>query len=387
MEPTEKVMGKRCSRRLRAGFTLVELLVVIAIIALLVSILLPSLSSAREAAKASACASHLRTFSSGFEIYAAEDHRLARSSGAFDHRRDGDVRTVGWVSDIISLKVGNPGKMLCPTNRWRVSEKVADYTGAAATGSDNPIRWADNGGVAIVPIIDPVANPQDAQELWNQGYNTNYATTWGFSRGDPTALDGYGSNGDASDPSKSPRDGDGPLNDGHISGSTVSADRIAVMGDSRAGDSGDSEVTTAYADTINAFAGKEVVRAGDFTVESFCDGMNVDFSAVTGDAGRQGHEFNDIAPLHSPKGGDSVGGFANILFADGHVAKIRDTGGQLGYYGDPALPVDNRPDGFIGAYKGAAGFEINASGFDEIKSDMWYGRMRTKPLPGGGSIE
>jgi prepilin-type processing-associated H-X9-DG protein len=160
------------------------------------------------------------------------------------------------------------------------------------------------------------------------------------------------------------------------------------MGDARAGDSGDSEVTTAYADTINAFAGRDVIRTGDFTVESFTDGMNVDYGGVTGDAGRQGHEFNDIAPLHNPKSGDGVGGYANVLFADGHVARVHDTGGQLGYYGDPAVPVDNRPDGFIGPYKSAAGgFEINASAFDEVKSSMWYGRLRSKPLAGGGSVE
>lgn len=369
------------------AFTLVELLVVIAIIALLISILLPSLSSAREAAKASACASHLRTFSAGFEIYANQDSRLTRSSGAFDHRRDGDVREVGWVADIINLKVGNPGKMLCPTNRWRISEKVADYTGAAATGTDNPLRWSRNGGQAVVPILDPVADPEDAAEFWQLGYNTNYATTWQFSRGDPTAPDGYGSNGDPSDPSKCPRDGDGPLNDGHLNGSPVSPDRIAVMGDARAGDSSDSEVTSAYADAINRFAGEQVVGVGDFTVESFTDGMSVDYSAVTGDPGRQGHEFNDIAPLHNPKGRDSVGGFANVLFADGHADKVYDTGGQLSFYGNPSAPEDDRPDGFLGPYKGSGGnFEINQSAFDEIKP-MWYGRLRAKAKAGGGSIE
>jgi prepilin-type N-terminal cleavage/methylation domain-containing protein/prepilin-type processing-associated H-X9-DG protein len=380
-------MVERVSRHERRGFTLVELLVVIAIIALLVSILLPSLSSAREAAKASACASHLRTFSSGFEIYANQDRRLARSSGAFDHRRDGDVREIGWVADIINLKIGNPGKMLCPTNRWGVSEKVADYTGAAATGSDNPLRWASNGGTALVPMLDPSTQPEDAAELWQKGYNTNYTTTWHFSRGDPTAADGYGSNGDASDPSKCPRDGDGPLNDGHLNGSTVSADRIAVMGDARAGDSGDSEVTAAYAAAINAFAGEEVIGVGDYTVESFTDGMSVDFGAVTGDAGRQGHEFNDIAPLHQPKGGNEIGGYANVLFADGHVSNVYDSGGQLNYYGDPANPVEDKPDGFLGAYKTSSGFEINKSGFDEIRGSMWYGRLRSKPKAGGGSIE
>lgn len=375
-------------RNRRKGFTLIELMVVIAIIALLVAILLPSLSKAREAAKGSACSSHLRTFSSAFEIYAAQDRRASRSSGAFDHRRDGDVRTYGWVADVIGLKVGSPGEMLCPTNRWRINEKVADYTGAAATGSDNPLRWAPNGGAALVPIIDPASAKEDAAEFWAKGYNTNYATTWHFSRGDPTATDGYGSNGDTSDPSKCPRDGDGPLNDGHISNSPISVDRIAVMGDSRAGDASDSEVTQAYADAINKFADKQVIQTGDLTVESFTDGMSVDYSTVTADAGRKGHEFNDIAPLHNPKQGDVVGGYANILFADGHVAKVYDTGGQLGFYGDPANPKNDEPDGFLGPYKTTGtNFEINKSAFDEVRGTMWYGRLRPRAKAGGGSIE
>lgn len=370
------------------GFTLIELMVVIAIVALLVAILLPSLSKAREAAKGSACATHLRTFSSAFEIYAAQDRRVARSSGGFDHRRDGDIRTFGWVADVINLKVGSPGEMLCPTNRWRINEKVADYTGAAQTGTDNPLRWASNGGAALVPVIDPVTNKEDAAEFWAKGYNTNYATTWHFSRGDPTATDGYGSNGDTSDPSKCPRDGDGPLNDSHISNSPISADRIAVMGDSRAGDANDSEVTQAYADAINTFADQQVIQTGDLTVESFTDGMSVDYSTVTGDPERKGHEFNDIAPMHNPKQGDVVGGYANILFADGHVAKVYDTGGQLGFYGDPNNPKADQPDGFLGPYKtSGTDFEINKTAFDEVRSSMWYGRLRPRALAGGGSVE
>ena len=42
------------------GFTLIELLVVIAIIAILAAMLLPALSSARAAAKASTCAANLK---------------------------------------------------------------------------------------------------------------------------------------------------------------------------------------------------------------------------------------------------------------------------------------------------------------------------------------
>ena len=310
--------------RNRSAFTLIELLVVVAIIGLLVSILLPSLSRARETAKSAACASYLRTFGTAFEIYASSNNG-ARSSSAFDYFRDGDVRKLGWVADVINLRVGAPGKMLCPTNRFQINEKVADYAGAAATGSVNPLRYPNGCAVPIVPIGNQSA------EMWSKGYNTNYATTWHFSRGDPTAADGYGSNGSAADPSKCPLDGDGPLSEKHLGGGLATPDRIAVMGDSRAGDSSDSLVTQAYADAINAFADEHVIDVGEYTVESFTDGMSVDYSALTGVAGQMGHEFNDIVPLHNA-GKSETGGFANVLFADGHVAAIRDTGG---YGGEP----------------------------------------------------
>lgn len=359
----------------RDGFTLVELLVVVAIIALLIAILLPSLGSARESAKSATCLSYLRTFGSAFEIYAKQNDEV-RCSGAFDYLRDGDVRKIGWVADVVKLKVGVPGKMLCPTNRFTINEKVADYTGAAATGGANANRHP--GGTPTVPIV-PVG--LQSAEFWTQGFNTNYASTWQFVRGDPTADDGYGADGVPSgtpggDPSKCPLDGDGPLNEKHLTSGSVTPDRVALLGDSRAGDSADSSVTQQYADTINTFADQKVVEKGEFTVESFTDGMAVDFSTVTGNAGQKGHEFNDIVPLHNAdKSGK--GGFSNVLFGDGHATSIKDVGGS----GDA-------PDGFLGAYKNSAGkFEINTTGFKEIRQNMWYGRLRTKPLPGGGSVE
>ncbi len=56
-----------------AAFTLIELLVVITIIALLIALLLPSLQTAREAAKKTICGSNLRQIAIGYNSYAVEN--------------------------------------------------------------------------------------------------------------------------------------------------------------------------------------------------------------------------------------------------------------------------------------------------------------------------
>jgi prepilin-type processing-associated H-X9-DG protein len=81
-----------------------------------------------------------------------------------------------------------------------------------------------------------------------------------------------------------------------------------------------------------------------------------------------------------------VGGSAPILYADGHAARISDNGGYGGTRGDGWLgPFQEAP----GAHAGdpGHGFVLDASALDEIRDQIWLGRIRTILVAGGGSAE
>jgi len=67
----------------RHGFTLIELLVVLGILALLAAILLPVFLTARERAKATACASNLQQLHLAFSQYAADNNGFVPPYMAF----------------------------------------------------------------------------------------------------------------------------------------------------------------------------------------------------------------------------------------------------------------------------------------------------------------
>ena len=385
----------------RQGFTLVELLVVIAIIGVLVALLLPALSSARAAANASGSASNMSSFGRGFELYATNNNG-AYSSGAFDHLRDGDSRQYGWVADLILSKVAQPGKSLDAGSRNKINEKVADYT-LAGTQTGNIT------GAGVASGRWPAGSAHDsttcgeayfggdsaAKEFWDAGNNSNYATTWHFSRGDPIASDNTSG-------LKGLADGDGPLTTNHLNQGLTTAARVALMGPARAGDGGDANVVAggraaakagAGADVINDFIGAKLVKVGDLLVESYCDGMNVVISdsaicPITSGSSVRINEYNDIEPLHQPKNSDGSGGFAPLLFADLHVEKVYDTVNN-----DTGAAVKTG-DNYIGN-----GVSRNANGnitavscntaaaYNEISDAVWVKRLRNRQSASGSVVE
>lgn len=434
--------------RSRVGFTLVELLVVIAIVGILLGLLLPNMAAVQQTAKAGAQAAIMQSFGRGFMDFSTLDSQGRLSSGAYDHMRDGDITKVGWVADLVNGKFANTGKSLDPLNQYKVNGVFGVACGAGESESlqhylfaFNEVRWVTNttrrpsdGAVVVHPSqVRGTAYFGTSQTVWDDGYNTNFATTWHFSRGDniinperfPAGGPAYGGcDADDSDGQSSPRDGDGPLSTTHLGDPSLltSADKIALLGPAQTGsmtyDWENGPMDTAVASTINSFIDptgrKRIVKGGDFTLESFTDGPN----AVVADAlrakqsfGRPAwtwsagantpyvHEISDIAPRAKAKkvinaanpAGVLAGGFANVLFADGSTRRVSDNNGYGG---------GQKGDGWIGPFQQGGRHEqkrrfttsqwyhvADENVYEEVRDDIYLGVLRSRLSAGGGSSE
>jgi prepilin-type N-terminal cleavage/methylation domain-containing protein/prepilin-type processing-associated H-X9-DG protein len=338
-------------RQRKNGFTLVEMLVVIAIIAILAAIILPALAGARESARSNTCRNNLRQFFISLATHADNDPKERYTSGAFDGKRDGCIDTIGWVADMVNGGMGQPGKMLCPSNPAKLSEKINDYLGAVTIDpneatSDTTRIFAGAYNVVMATATGPARQDAVVEHFLKKGYNSNYASSWFLVRSGPAlssvdlGADIQLTYGPATKYIKGLRDTQGPLSRRTVDGAYHNSSIIPLMFD---GNVGDQKEAFAVGD-LGDFG-----KSGDRMAESFSDGpaqlvsgttwqpwgktatvtvhdSSVPFSLFDIEQPQTAsfsaypwtnlQDTRDMGPIHA--------GNCNVLFADGSIRSFKD---------------------------------------------------------------
>ncbi len=392
----------------KRAFTLVELLVVISIIGMLIALLMPALSRAREAARGTTCQNNLRQFGIGLAEFASFDPAGRICTGAWDQRRDGCLFEYGWVADLLKMGAASPGKMLCPSNQLKSLEKLNDLLGlgtsTAASDGGYTERLTEgrcaastelghggwtNSGAHDTPWFDYAS-----RMVVEEGYNTNYATSWYMVRSAPKFAVGAGNRPTTLGSLKGYAGALGPATHQMIESASVPSSTIPLMGDAGPGDVHEAVLAADVDQKTGLIAG---TRLG----ESFNDGPSYYASDDTIDTMPTGTDILNAVPLRMPTKNEYVGAtkadgttwaladfagadgnlwlqdlrdwqcvhgagdkaYVNILMADGSVKQFYDLNGDK--YINPGFPVTN----------GSAA----ATGYTDAKCEIDPGEMYAGP--------
>ncbi len=289
-------------------------MVTVSIIALLMGILLPALGSAKETARQTLCASHLRQLGQASLTYAA-GHRGDYCSGPFDNRMErgyGAMDEKGWVADFVLGDYAVPGEMLCPSN---------------------PSQHCQN---LILDRLNDDAfktfTEEERDNLIARGFNTNYVQSWYM------AYTGMQDNYDGGLDAKRTNGVIGPLNSRYL-GDVVPSSKIPLFGDA----------TTDLSEVI--VIDGESLR----TTKHLSDGP-AGFDGMVWNM----QSYTDFGPAHGKSGFIRLSNAQHskldcqMVMADGHVESFRDTirDGELGHEalvenGVPRLRYDDEIEGKV----------------------------------------
>lgn len=144
-----KLSSHSMTRGSSRGFTLIELLVVVSIIALLIAILLPSLGRARENARTTVCATHMRQIAMGNLLYTNDNNgnliTAAISGNPVTFPTGQTKRNQFWANDLAALGYLPSKNNLDPSGQNSVASTGTIFYCPDGVLTENPVN--NNGTV------------------------------------------------------------------------------------------------------------------------------------------------------------------------------------------------------------------------------------------------